>query len=530
MSAATAMTTTTTTTTTTIATPQTTTANDDAKSKRYDRQLRIWGSAGQARLESARVCLLGAGPTGTESLKNLVLGGVSAYTIVDGLKVSARDLGNNFLLDRASLGTSRAECSSKLIQEFNESASASYVAETPEHVIDTNPDFFRDFALVIATQLAEPYQAKLDAVCRAFDVPIVFGRVHGLLGSVRVSAREHCVVDSKPDNAIDDLRIGAPWPALAAYASRLDLATLDDVTLRHVPYVVLLIKAAARWREAHGGAAPATRQEQRAFKQAIASLALAPPAPSPSPATAPATTATTATTAATATPMEEAPVAPTSEELARSIAREGENFREARDNAYHVWKDCGLESDTKSILAQSEEALARCGAGGEPGAGGGGGGGGGAGGQQGRHARAKFWVLVESLRRFVGGNGGLPPLAGALPDMTATTDLYLDLKRLYTEKHEQDAAQVVSGAPQLPLSLSLSLFPLSLSLPIPSNLSLHTFSTLSSHPATPHLTPPHRPISYAHASVTDDRFLLDRMLASPFIAPFACHLLSINRS
>ena len=46
------------------------------KSKRYDRGIRVWGAHGQEALEAARVCLLNAGPTGTEALKNLVLGGI----------------------------------------------------------------------------------------------------------------------------------------------------------------------------------------------------------------------------------------------------------------------------------------------------------------------------------------------------------------------------------------------------------------------------------------------------------------------
>ena len=33
----------------------------DAKTKRYDRQLRIWGPHGQQALEGARICLLNAG-------------------------------------------------------------------------------------------------------------------------------------------------------------------------------------------------------------------------------------------------------------------------------------------------------------------------------------------------------------------------------------------------------------------------------------------------------------------------------------
>lgn len=58
---------------------------------------RIWGDQGQAALENASLCLLNCGPTGTEALKNLVLGGIGSVTVVDGSKVEASDLGNNFL-------------------------------------------------------------------------------------------------------------------------------------------------------------------------------------------------------------------------------------------------------------------------------------------------------------------------------------------------------------------------------------------------------------------------------------------------
>lgn len=58
---------------------------------------RIWGEQGQAALEKASICLLNCGPTGSETLKNLVLGGVGSITVVDGSKVEEGDLGNNFM-------------------------------------------------------------------------------------------------------------------------------------------------------------------------------------------------------------------------------------------------------------------------------------------------------------------------------------------------------------------------------------------------------------------------------------------------
>lgn len=82
---------------------------------KYDRQLRLWGGEGQVRrilclivffclnvllvqraLMEARICVIGAGPTATETLKNLVLPGCGFVCIIDPDCCSPRDLGNNF--------------------------------------------------------------------------------------------------------------------------------------------------------------------------------------------------------------------------------------------------------------------------------------------------------------------------------------------------------------------------------------------------------------------------------------------------
>jgi len=122
-------------------------------SKKYDRQIRIWGPHGQARLEAARVCVLGAGPTATETLKNLVLGGIGSFTIVDCARVSQRDLSNNFFFAAEHLGKCRAEAATELISELNESVRGAYSDSALEDLVSSRPEFFADFTLVIATQV-----------------------------------------------------------------------------------------------------------------------------------------------------------------------------------------------------------------------------------------------------------------------------------------------------------------------------------------------------------------------------------------
>ena len=111
-------------------------------------------------------------------------------------------------------------------------------------------------------------------------------------------------------------RLTCPWPELAAYAASMDLASMDDVTHRHIPYggsclaktcharrlalcvnkavllpvrgprrwqhrlcltrsagcaAVLLIKAIERWRGEQGGSLPSSSKDKAAFRQLLQS-------------------------------------------------------------------------------------------------------------------------------------------------------------------------------------------------------------------------------------------------------------------
>ena len=124
-----------------------------ASNKRYDRQVRLWGAHGQELLQSARICMLGAGPVATETLKNLVLGGIASFTIVDHKEVSERDLGNNFFFDQDALGSGRAEAAARLLRELNDSVKGSF-SESNIHDLLQQPDnFFQEFSLVIASEV-----------------------------------------------------------------------------------------------------------------------------------------------------------------------------------------------------------------------------------------------------------------------------------------------------------------------------------------------------------------------------------------
>lgn len=101
----------------------------DAKTQRYDRQLRLWAASGQAALESAHVLVISGSALATSTLKNLVLPGVGAFTILDDAKVTGEDLGNNFFLQpgETKVGDLRGEQAAKYLSELNEGVKAQYI-------------------------------------------------------------------------------------------------------------------------------------------------------------------------------------------------------------------------------------------------------------------------------------------------------------------------------------------------------------------------------------------------------------------
>ncbi|KAK4758946.1 hypothetical protein SAY87_020247 [Trapa incisa] len=339
----------------------------EAKVK-YDRQLRIWGEQGQAALEEANICLLNCGPTGSETLKNLVLGGVGSITVVDGSKVVAGDLGNNFMVDESSIGKSKAKCVCSFLQELNDSVKAKFIEEYPQALIETNPSFFSQFTLVIATQLVEELMIKLDKICREANVMLIFARSYGLTGFVRISLKEHTVIESKPNHSLDDLRVNNPWPELKSFAEGIDLDVADPVAHKHIPKVVILIKMASEWAKFHGGKLPSTGQEKQEFKEFLKS---------------------------------------------KMITIDEDNYKEALKASLYVFASQGISSDLQLLIDDSSAEL-HC-------------------------DSSDFWVMVVALKEFIANEGGGEvPLEGSIPDMTSSTEHYVNLQKIYHAKAEAD--------------------------------------------------------------------------------------------
>ncbi|KAF5296155.1 hypothetical protein FQA39_LY12609 [Lamprigera yunnana] len=239
------------------------------KSKKYDRQLRLWGDHGQKLLEKSKICLINATALGTEILKSLVLPGIGAFTIVDGEKVSEEDIGSNFFLDEPHIGMSRAQAATECLLELNTDVRGDYIDVSPEHVMAQTQDFFNSFNVVIATALPEKVLMPLSRQLWAAGIPLLVSRSIGFLGYVRLQIKEHTVIEAHPDNESPDLRLDQPWPALRMHLDNIDVSNLGTKERSHTPALTILYYYLQRFREKHHGLLPKTRTEKDELRDMI---------------------------------------------------------------------------------------------------------------------------------------------------------------------------------------------------------------------------------------------------------------------
>lgn len=162
--------------------------------KKYDRQMRLWGSHGQKRLQTSHICVLHSGPTSAETLKNLVLPCIGAFTLVDDAIVTEEDCGNNFFVDTQHIGRSRAETVAELLLELNPEVRGTALVKNPRQLIEEDLTFFSQFQLVVVSQLPTSTCLLLSEYCYEKAIPLLILRSYGLLASARVVIKEHTVI------------------------------------------------------------------------------------------------------------------------------------------------------------------------------------------------------------------------------------------------------------------------------------------------------------------------------------------------
>ncbi len=89
----------------------------------------------------------------------------------------------------------------------------------------------------------------LSKICEQNDISLIVLRQYGLIGSVRLYAKEICAIESKPAEVqIDDLRLVNPFPALKEFADSINMSVMDNKEHGHCPFAVILIQILEQWK------------------------------------------------------------------------------------------------------------------------------------------------------------------------------------------------------------------------------------------------------------------------------------------
>ncbi|XP_018015689.1 NEDD8-activating enzyme E1 regulatory subunit [Hyalella azteca] len=369
--------------------PATPLSEQSDKTKKYDRQLRLWGDHGQALLEAAHVCLCGSsaamssqglgssGVLGAEVLRSLVLPGIGKVTVLDDALVTQCDLDNNLFVSKDSLGKPRGEQLLQCLLEMNPDVRGSLVEQSTEGILSTQPNFFDGFSVVVAVNMHEKTLLELSECLWRAKVPLVVVRSYGFIGYIRIQVEELTIVESHPENELPDLRLLDPFPALKKYFDSVDLESLSDKDHSHTPYVVIIYKFLQKWIEEHGRP-PQNYKEKKMFGLMIRDG------------------------------MRQ-----------KSSGEPEENFEEAIKAINTCLGDCRIPSSLEELFALLPSPITP--------------------------ATPPFWLVLAGLQTFLEENKRLP-VTGVVPDMTADSASYIEMQNIYREQAALDSEAVLRHA------------------------------------------------------------------------------------
>ncbi|XP_044734118.1 NEDD8-activating enzyme E1 regulatory subunit [Chrysoperla carnea] len=369
-----------------MSTPSPKSPEPSEKSKKYDRQLRLWGDHGQSCLESARVCLINATALGSEILKSLVLPGIGTFTIVDSATIQEEDIGCNFFVEVDNLGESRAQVTTQYLLELNPDVHGDYIDTSLDKLLIDTPEFFNSFSLIIATDVSEKHTILLSKKLWEMNIPLLICRSIGFVGYYRIQVKEHTIIEAHPDNEISDLRLDKPFPSLIEYMDGIDLDSMPLKEHSHTPYLIVLYKYLQKWQKESGKILPGNFKEKQQLRDLIRS----------------------------GIRIDE-----------QGVIIDEENFEEAIRAVNSNVSLTRIPSNVQEILNDNSCINLT-------------------------QKSKPFWIMAKALNDFVNNEGnGCLPVRGSIPDMTADTASYINLQQIYHKQANADADIIYRRTQQL---------------------------------------------------------------------------------
>lgn len=120
-----------------------------------------------------------------------------------------------------------------------------FIDENVETIIANNPEFFKNFSVVVSCGLNEKSTIKLSNLLWDLDIPYMSCKSVGFLSSGRIQVKEYCVIETHPDNKHQDLRLEEPFETLKEHVQNIQLGP-------KVPWLIILYKHLEAFKAKHG--------------------------------------------------------------------------------------------------------------------------------------------------------------------------------------------------------------------------------------------------------------------------------------
>ncbi|KAI9746328.1 MAG: hypothetical protein M1818_000040 [Claussenomyces sp. TS43310] len=154
----------------------------------YDRQIRLWGVQAQEKIRNANVLLISMKALANEIAKNLVLAGIGCLTIIDHELVTENDLGAQFFVSEADIGTNRAQAAAPQIRRLNPRV---HVIVDMDDIKLKGPSYFQIYDVVIATDLQPDTLNIINTATRVNRKAFYATGVHGFYGFIFSDLIQH---------------------------------------------------------------------------------------------------------------------------------------------------------------------------------------------------------------------------------------------------------------------------------------------------------------------------------------------------
>ncbi|MBC8521135.1 MAG: HesA/MoeB/ThiF family protein [Candidatus Syntrophoarchaeum sp.] len=149
---------------------------------RYERQIKIFGEAGQKRLKKAKVTIAGAGGLGSVSAAYLTVAGVGKILVVDNDVVELSNLNRQILHWEKDIGRKKTESFAEKLLQMNPEVELTVLNE--KIVADNVADIVRDSDLIVDAMDNFQTRYLLNRVALEKNMPFFHGGVYGFEGQV----------------------------------------------------------------------------------------------------------------------------------------------------------------------------------------------------------------------------------------------------------------------------------------------------------------------------------------------------------